>query len=444
MDSTDESLQSLQPLPVHSVGFRNESLVYTLSDGTQDAVTADEVLFALDLTPSARGFIVCCLREGVDTQCNLLLLTTDALPAELQPIISQLPRHLCRKDGSQVHIIVSTHSGTGLAPTFWRTVLRPLLHLVCDMFGARPPDEALMTDGVRAVRDFGVRLRGGRGEQTVILLSGDGGVADLLDGYGVEEADTKPTIALLPLGTGNALFHSLHRLSPDDDGSAGSSPLAKGLRTLFLGEAAGLPIFRASFSPGSRLATSSDDDDDDDESKPVSYIHGAIVASFAFHASLIHESDTRQYRLHGAQRFSLVAENLLQQPHAYRAEVTTDGETLPHDEHGYLVIAMTSNLERTFTISPASRPLDGRLHLVRLGDLAADRVVQVMQRAYAGGSHVGLAWDDGEAVLYREVADVRVRLWDESERWRKVCVDGTIVLVPRGGEVRVWGLGVRP
>ncbi|PHH75728.1 hypothetical protein CDD80_2149 [Ophiocordyceps camponoti-rufipedis] len=424
MDSSDESFK---PLSVRDVDFRDDRLVYTLNDGTQDAVTTNEVLFALDLTPSARGFIVCCLREGVDSPCNLLLLTTDTLPAGLQPTISQLPRHLCHEDGSQVHIIVSTHSDTRLAPTFWRTVLRPLLHLVCEMFGAQPPDEAFMTDGVGAVRNFGVGLRGRRGEQTVILLSGDGGVADLLDGYGVEEADTKPMMALLPLGTGNALFHSLHRLS--SDGSAGPSPLAQGLRTLFLGEAAELPIFRASFPPGSHLATASNDD----ESKPISSIHGTIVASFAFHASLIHESDTPQYRPHGAQRFALVANNLLQQPHAYRAEVTIDGEPLPHNQHGYLLIAMASNLERTFTISPASRPLDGRLHLVRFGDLGADRVMQVMQRAYAGGSHVGLAWDDGEAVLYREVGEVRVRMWDELERWRKAFEGAEAVVMLSAG-----------
>ncbi|PFH59469.1 hypothetical protein XA68_12278 [Ophiocordyceps unilateralis] len=427
----NSSADGITLLRVRNMRFReDDSLVWTQSDGIEDEVTANEVLFSLDLTASEKGFIVCCLRESVvgDSQSQVLLvLAADRLPPgqHQQPTISQLPRHL---DQSQVDIIVSTHSGTRLAPTFWQTVLRPLFHVVCDVLGAHPPTEAILTTDALAVRNFGCRLRSRRGERTVVLLSGDGGVADLLDGYGVEEeeedeeADERkpsPIIALLPLGTGNALFHSLHRLSSEDGpSSVGPSPLARGLRTLFLGEPAGLPVFRARFSPGSHLVRASDEDEE--KERPISTLYGTIVASYGFHATLIHESDTAQYRPHGAQRFSLVARTLLDKPHSYQAEISIDGEPLRQREHGYVLVAMVSNLERTFTISPDSRPLDGKLFLVRFGNLAPERVLQVMQMAYAGGQHVGLAWDGGERVSYREVDEVLVKVGDEDARWRKV------------------------
>src|SRR3569833_1270494 len=128
--------------------------------------------------------------------------------------------------------------------------------------------------------------------QTVVLLSGDGGVVDLLNGASQASADVaRPTIAILPLGTGNALFHSLHRQHyKAAEGRPVCSPLVLGLQTLFRGCPAPLPTFRASFSTGSKLvsfmqaqpscaANNNPAAQVQEHTEDVSSLYGAIVAS---------------------------------------------------------------------------------------------------------------------------------------------------------------------
>jgi diacylglycerol kinase family enzyme len=375
------------------------------------------------------------------------LLDRDSLP----------PSHLRQQkpDGSgcrEVHVVVSVRSGLRLAGQFYYSVVRPLLKAV----GLGKSEEEgdgyriTVTNSPNTIREFAREL--GTGEKTVVLLSGDGGVVDLLNG--LDQAETLPTIALLPLGTGNALFHSLHK--PHYAGSSPKPyPLVLGLRTLFRGTAAPLPTFRASFSPGARLvsapaetgdesapATATNDTGDSSRHVPVDHLLGAIVASYGFHASLVWESDTPAYRNHGDKRFGMAAAELLKVAHAYDATVEvrrsgSDDFVRLTNHHGggtfnYVLATLVSNLEKTFTISPASKPLDGRLRLVHFGDVGGEKTMEIMMAAYRDGEHVRM----GE-VGYEEVEEVRVTIGEEDARWRKLCVDGSIVEVERGGWMRV-------
>jgi diacylglycerol kinase family enzyme len=332
--------------------------------------------------------------------------------------------------------------------------------------------ELVLTKSDQTVRDLGKELSRplptGQA-RTIILLSGDGGVVDLINGSTEEKAAAaapppgpKPTIILLPLGTGNALFHSLHKplyaAAPTEP-----SPYVLALRTLLRGVPAPLPTFEAVFAPGSRLISYSDaaekpDEEEEEQTgkeqtRAVSRLTGAIVASYGFHASLVWESDTPAYRKHGAQRFQMAAAELLKLGHGYEVdvEVRLAGSGAEEewtrvgregDRFGYVLATLVSSLEKTFTISPDSAPLDGRLRLVTFGDVGGERTMDVMKAAYDGGSHVGMKWTgaDGkeEGVGYWEVDEVRVTVREEDARWRKVCIDGTIVELPaRGGWMRV-------
>jgi hypothetical protein len=70
-----------------------------------------------------------------------------------------------------------------------------------------------------------------------------------------------------------------------------------------------------------------------------------------------------------------------------------------------------------------------------------EKTMDVMKAAYSEGAHVGMKWmgEDGkeEGVGYDEVAEIRVIVKEEDARWRKVCVDGTIVEVPKDGWMKV-------
>lgn len=452
-------------LSVGNVRVQDGSLIWTTGhgEGQDEQASVDHVLFTLDLSASPRkqpAFIICCLKVNLEQPTQpfrLLLLAADAVPDQLlkEHRVARMPAHLCSGHDNQVDVVVSIKSGLGLSLTFWQTVLRPLLELAHLMLGTSPPlPNTVVTKDAESVRQFARTLQG-PGSRTVILLSGDGGVVDLLNGHDAASGSgsRRPLLALLPLGTGNALFHSLQKPVSSDPGP---SPLVLGLRTLFLGASADLPVFRASFSPGARTVSHVDVAEQVGaapvarQDAPVSTLHGAIVASYGFHASVVYESDTPEYRAHGDKRFGMVAHELLRESHAYRARLSVRSpssgrlERDPHQTHAYILVAMVSNLERAFAISPASRPLDGKLRLVHFGPVGGERTMDVMVKAYDGGKHVGMKWDDGEAVRYEEVDEVVVEALEDEARWRKFCVDGTIVEVPRGGSMAVSRAPGRP
>ncbi|KAI9886834.1 MAG: hypothetical protein M1823_001333 [Watsoniomyces obsoletus] len=406
------------------------------------------------------------------------------------------------------------------------------------MLGIPPSSYTVQeTTSADSIRNFardvlGPNARSGI-RQTVLLLSGDGGVHDLLNGLlagvssditsprvatastGPMDLDRKvshqesgyvtPTIALLALGTANALAHSL--------GTLQSHPSSLGLRTLFHGRVKPLPIFHAVFSPGARLLT---DEGRSREQIPgnQNVIHGAVVFSYGLHASLVADSDSAAYRKFGAKRFQMAAKELLfpsdgGMPHAYRGKVSIlrpnptnieadEGEgkrgeekneiweDIPREEHAYVLATLVSNLEEKFMISPLSaisrpshpvpsiakeeapaqdiqkkkkgRVNEGKMYLIHFPPLPGEEINRIMTLAYQGGQHV-----HEKAVGYEEVEGVRIelpseldehsgpghgtqdRIQDEKQdddedneaRWRKICVDGTIIELERGGWVEM-------
>jgi diacylglycerol kinase family enzyme len=379
-----------------------------------------------------------------------------------------------------VHVVVSTRSGLRLAQDFDQHVLRPLLGAV----GLRQSEsgdggyQVTVTRDSNTIRDFAREL--GKDEhaeeKTILLVSGDGGIVDLLNGLDHSSPPSSPspppppTIALLPLGTANALFHSLHK--PHYARPAPTpSPLTLALRTLLKGTAAPLPTFKASFSPGARLISAPVDPAEEQQQKqqqqhpdtttttaesttettttpttPIPHLIGAIVASYGFHASLVWESDTPAYRAHGDARFKMAAAELLRVGHAYEVGVEVRRDASPAagfvsvggggggegGKFNYVLATLVSNLEKTFAISPAGRPLDGVLRLVHFGDVGGARTMEIMMAAYREGAHVGMP-----DVGYEEVEEVRVTIREEDARWRKVCVDGSVVEVEQGGWMSV-------
>lgn len=452
----------------------------------------DQIVFILPATrtkvPSGDGYLIYSLIEaspetikidnsdGVDEkQQPFKLEVTHASQLPKDPDLAQLllPQHPTDGEGSQLppphlrsdtHIIVSTRSGIRLAVPFYEVVLRPLLDALGLEDGPKSEQgyryEVTITENEHTIRDFAsTHLTKDRTRmRTIVLLSGDGGVVDLLNGIGEaqEHHDTNevPTVGILPLGTGNALFHSLHKLEygryPE---GKGPSSLVLGLRTLFTGRPERLPTFRAEFSRGAKLIGAPKpivkDGEVEDEGgkglKEVDHLVGAIVASYGFHASLVWESDTPAYRVHGDKRFGMAAGELLKESHAYDADVEVrlkgqeefkplvrKGRGEEGGKYDYVLATMVSNLEKTFTVSPDSKPFEGQLRLVHFGDVGGEKTMEIMQAAHRGGEHIKM-----EEVGYEEVEAVKVVIKEEDPRWRKVCIDGTIVEVEKGGWMKV-------
>ena len=344
--------------------------------------------------------------------------------------------------GPSLYVIISTGSGTGEAQEFFDHVVKPAF----TASGLQPFSYYIhTTDSNQSIARFisAVILPRANGgiPQTVLLLSGDGGVIDTVNvllSAERTELYVKPAIGLLTMGTGNALANSTG-LNRD---------LTRGLRHFFRGQPHPLPTLTATFSPGSEILS-----DEGRKTEPVAppaaecgEIYGAVVCSWALHASLVADSDTAEYRKFGSERFQMAAKELLSPsdgsaPHVYQGQITLfklseDGreirQTLNSREFGYILTTLVSNLEEQLTISPYSKPLDGQLRLLHFGAVPSEEVMRIMGLAFQGGGHV-----DSEAVGYENVEGIRIDFNEHDGHWRRVCVDGRIVRVGESGWVEV-------
>lgn len=343
------------------------------------------------------------------------------------------------RDGTpNLHVIISVRAGIGEAQSFFDDVLKELL----DLSGLEKKSYTVhVTDSEKFVSKLTNTIflpRANEGfAQTIILLSGDGGVVDIVNellSFPQSEPYIKPTIGILALGTGNALANSIGLRHGHD----------RGLRSLFNGKPHVLPTFTAFFSPESTFLV---DEGKNHEPLPMSdknhgVVYGAVVCSWALHASLVADSDTTEYRKYGNERFTMAAQELLfpsdgSVPHVYSGKITLiDSDRygnevsrmIPTHEHKYLLASLVSNLEENFKVSPYSKPLDGQLRLLHLGAIPSAEVTKIMGLAFAGGLHV-----NEEGVMYENIDGFRIDFEEAESRWRRVCIDGKIVEVNAGG-----------
>ncbi|CAK7236600.1 hypothetical protein SCUCBS95973_009661 [Sporothrix curviconia] len=491
--------QDGQPELYHVCWLREPTPAAAAASGDDSAQQDQSSASSAPPSPPPFAFCTTVLDESVAKVLPKGVLRRHLL-ADIAPVFQEDDGSLS-PSSSSLHVIVSTRSGLGQAQAFYDAVLKPLLGVfglaaVTGAGEAVPKGQKsynlLVTSSSRSIAEFAQTLgkasAGSTGAPaTVVLLSGDGGVVDLLNGVAEQDEDTDvrqlPAIALLPLGTGNALFHSLHR--PDYLAAAaaasastteentkpapkGPSSFVLGLRALFKGHAAPLPNFEARFSPGSHTVSYSLQEEEGKEAalkeqaENVDKLRGAIVASYGFHAQLVWESDTPEYRKHGDKRFGMAAQELLKVSHAYDADVrfVKAGATVAAPNRlgrrfNYVLATMVSNLEKTFTISPASEPLDGQLRLVHFGDVGGAKTMDIMMAAYNNGAHVGMTWPSPagdkpaeeamgdakepaeESVGYDAIDELQVNVLEQDSRWRKVCIDGTIIEIPQGGWMKV-------
>lgn len=358
---------------------------------------------------------------------------------------SSLPAHLSRLKGPDgecnLHVLVSVKAGVCKAEAFFDNVVR----VAFEAIGLSTKDyQVHKTTSESSVRDFASNLlspRAGSGvAQTVLLLSGDGGLVDIVnilqDYKSIQYV--KPTIGLLAMGTGNALANSTG-LNVD---------ATKGLRNFLCGTPHPLPTFTAKFSPGSVFLI-----DEGRQSEPLpteeddnGVVSGAVVCSWALHASLVADSDTTKYRKFGRERFQMAAKELLNpsdgsKPHVYQGRISLfkkneNGqeytEHLDRTRHMYVLATLVSNLEEKLKISPRSQPLDGQLRIIHFGGFPPDEVMRILGLAFAGGKHV-----DDDNVGYDNIEGMRIDFDEDDSRWRRVCVDGKIIQVTKDGWVEV-------
>ncbi|KAJ5594563.1 uncharacterized protein N7459_000771 [Penicillium hispanicum] len=404
--------------------------------GYKGSVDLADILCVLPQAKSQLGYLVLFLmRMTSDDKSNtrLVNMVIPELPDALIRFVSEIPSHLRHKE--PVQVIISTRSGTGTAKAAFQDIVQPFLtHLDID-------HQVYETQSAQTIVELSQLQFLGRAcegaPQTILLLSGDGGLIDIVDVFykSTQYVKVAPNIALIPCGTGNAMANSIGlHLGP-----------VSGLAALLRGKPCPLPVFAVKLSPGSQLVI--------DEGRkrapiytestgvPCRTMYGAVVASWGLHAALVADSDTEEYRRFGAERFKMAAKELLYPSdgtgsHRYQGKITLtrDGkggvhqETIAGNEHMYVLATLVPQLEKDFVISPDSEPLDGQMRLLRFGPLPSEEAMRLMTLAYQGGLHVL-----ENPMTYTTVEQMRIEFREDLERWRRVCIDGKIVAVEKGG-----------
>ena len=386
---------------------------------------------------------------------------------ESEPPPHPLPPHLSPE--RNIHVIVSTLSGRHEAESYYQNTLNPILTQYSI------PHLVHTTSSIHSITEFctsrfiPASIKGVK--QTILLLSGDGGVIDIVNTIASTlmrgSDDTrgasifvKPVICLFPLGTANALATSA-KIASD------------AVSVLLTGRPRPLPIFEVSFSKGSKLVRDEGQSRDpvtfEDDPEPTMY--GAVVFSWGLHASIVATSDTTEYRKHGVERFKMAAQELLKEAHVYSGEVqirrdryvefeplryaspsdnTTETDTTnmspsnnaelssqSGDEHVYILAPLVSTLDPGFLISPSTITPSETLYLLAIPPTSdpsanADNLTNVLTAAYQGGAHVSTL-----GVTYHPIESLRIEMKEQEERWRQVCVDGKIVAVEQDGWVEL-------
>ncbi|KAL4785061.1 ATP-NAD kinase-like domain-containing protein [Aspergillus varians] len=391
------------------------------------------------------GYTVLFLRDDTGSHGSLpnieqIRLRSAPLALLSRELFADVPNHLCHLSNEhlKLHIVISTASGTGTAKVLFSRILRQLLTWI----GVNRY-EVHETQSAHTITELCHSLFIPQAEagvpQTIILLSGDGGLCDIVDSFHgtPKNIRTVPNISLIPAGTGNALASSTGLVA---------HPKAA-LTALLRGKPSPLPVFVATFSHGAAYAQNGQMRSPAIDDSRALKIYGGVVASWGIHAALVADSDTIDYRKFGADRFKMAAKELLfpsddSETHKYTGTITLikrDGqrnieheEVLQHKEHIYVLATLVSNLEKDFMISPKSAPLDGSLRIIRFGPMTSQRVMNLLSAAYQNGQHV-----QDDDVTYSEVEGFKINFHEVNERWRRVCIDGRVVVVEEEGWMEV-------
>ncbi|KAI3116116.1 hypothetical protein CBS147333_726 [Penicillium roqueforti] len=423
-----------------TVDIVDRNLKYTSHAGVECLIDFNDILCVLSNhvpTHSVLFFQKTELDGDKPENFSLRKIDIESLPAELSPFVIKIPSHLRHEDTPVIQVVVSTGSGTGNANTVFGNVVQPLLEYIglenYELYETQSAETI-----VELARSRFLERAHNSVPQTIILLSGDGALIDILEIFYKSKTSigVSPNIVLIPCGTGNAMASSI---------GLRSGPVP-GLSTLLRGSPSSIPVFAAKFSPGSRLVIDEGRHRADIDTDVNHTLYGAVVASWGLHAALVADSDTSEYRKFGADRFKMAANELLHPsdgtpPHQFKGKITLSTLNGPNEtrqqavegpEHMYALTALVPRLEKDFLISPDSVALDGRMKFIRFGPMPAEDAMQLMILAYQGGQHV-----KEDTVTYADVEQVRIDFQEEEERWRRVCIDGKIVAVERNGWMEI-------
>src|SRR5271170_7057424 len=100
---------------------------------------------------------------------------------------------------------------------------------------------------------------------------------------------------------------------------------------------------------------------------------------------------------------------------------------LPIDvnEHTYLLLSHVSHLEPAFEIAPNQSPLSNTVSMVQIGKMSREELMGVMRAVYAGSKHLEM----DNVKVFEGLKKVSFMVDEAEERYRRICIDGDIIIV---------------
>lgn len=321
----------------------------------------------------------------------------------------------------QLYILDSVKSGTSVrtdSKGIYFELLKPLLSDVLSI-----GHTYVKTESALLVREFAQELTVPINGLTLAIIGGDTTINEFVNGFRGESSG-KVKIVVIPAGTGNALALSL-----------GISDYEDALRLLFGKNASEIPLnmFQVSFPEGSSYLHS-----DGSQTPVIGPILFLVVTSWAFHASLVADSDQSELRKQGLERFKIAALQNLEWRQEYAGVIRVSPNGSNHGDFvlnregpfAYLAITPAQKFEPSFEILPKGDVHDSSLFVIGFNtEDGNDYIMDVMKEVYDGGKHV---YDN--RVFYDRVhknQKIKLEVWNNpTMRNRRFCVDGAIVVVP--------------
>ncbi|ANB14249.1 putative sphingosine kinase-like protein [Sugiyamaella lignohabitans] len=329
---------------------------------------------------------------------------------------TNLPIHL-----RNLAVIDSTYSGSHKSSDLYFAILLPLLKA----FGLAHVYVA--TTGPSTISNHAKSFSS---SSTVVLMAGDTSVHEFVNSLTETREKLRLNVVVIPTGTGNALSVSI-----------GHNSVAHAISRLFTGQAEPLSNMKVEFPPESSLIIPTDPSNP----APIQSLQSLVVTSWAFHAALVADSDSPEYRAQGPGRFALAARaNLEDKDQNYEGTITynSNGKSrVLAGPHSYVLFTLVNRLEKSFPVSPDSNPAaSGDLHLVQFNHLEGPSIMEIMQKVYNNSSHIKDPRVTYEKVDHGTPSSVIATLQVDNADpiYRRCCVDGRIIIVPAHGTIKIY------
>lgn len=331
---------------------------------------------------------------------------------------------------NKVIVIDSSKSGVGRDN---RNIYQPILKPIFEDFNVT--HEYIMTESFDTISSIGALLTAG--DYTVILISGDTSVNEFINSL-TSGKDHRGDITIfnIPFGTGNSLALSLDLL---DEFTA--------IRQLLLQPQVHPLNLYDIILPNETWLLQQD--------KRIKLLPHTmkflIVFSWGFHASLVADSDTPEYRKYGIDRFKMAAMENLKSLQQYEGQTSISPLSNNGNQNGisrefngpfaYWLVTPSKKFEPTFDILPNGNLFDDNIYFISFDtDVASlSYIMDIMTQVYNKGQHI-----NNPAVTYEKIPpnhSISLTFKDLPMGSRRFCMDGSIVLLPQTGSITIKAAG---